>query len=95
MKGVLVAAVLSLAIGLWVLFAFCHGTTGLQFAYPISGASVHIDITTTGAPAIIGLGLTVLGAFLLLVATIIALIELFRRGNEYGHIKRRESTFEE
>ena len=95
MRGVLVTSVVCLGVGVWVLFAFCHGTTGLQFAYPISGASVHIDITTTGAPSVIGVGLTVLGAFLLIVATVIALIGLFRRQGNYGPIKRRENAFEE
>ena len=95
MRGVLITAVICLAVGLWVLFAFCHGTTGLQFASPISAASVHVDITTTGAPAMIGIALTLLGAFLLIVATIIALIGVFRRDSNYGPIKRRENAFEE
>jgi hypothetical protein len=76
-----------------VLFAFCHGNTGVQFAYPLSAASIHIDMTTTGIPAIAGFVLTVLGAFLLIVATIIALFGM-RRSNG-GPVKRRESAFEE
>lgn len=95
MRGVLVTAVVCLAVGLGVLFAFCHGTTGFSFAIPVSAASLHIDITTTGLPAILGLGLTVLGAFLLLVATLIALASMLRRKSENAAPKRRENAFEE
>ena len=95
MKGVLVTAVVCLATGIGVLFAFCHGNTGVQFAYPFSAASVHVDITTTGVPAIAGLILTIAGAILLIVATIIALIGLLGGGGELGPIKRRDSAFEE
>ena len=95
MKGVLVTAVVCLSTGIGVLFAFCHGNTGVQFAYPFSAASVHVDITTTGVPAIAGLILTIGGVMLLMVATIIALIGLFSRDGEMGPIKRRDSAFEE
>lgn len=95
MRGVLVTAVICLAIGPGVLFAFTHGTTGVQLAYPLSAASVHIDITTTGIPAIIGLGLTVIGASLLIVVTIIALVGMRRRAIDNRPTKRRESAFEE
>lgn len=95
MRGVLVTSVLCLAVGLWVLFAFCHGTTGVQFGSELSTASVHLDITTTGIPAIVGALLTGLGAFLLIVATIIALIGMRRRAVDNAPTKRRESAFEE
>ena len=96
MRGVLVTAVVCLAVGVGVLFAFCHGTTGLSLAYPFSGASLHIDITTTGIPAIVGLVLTVLGAFLLIVATILALAAGIRRhSGKNAPAKRRETAFEE
>ena len=95
MRGVLITSVVCLAIGVGVLFAFCHGNTGFQFAYPLSGASVHIDITTTGIPAIVGLILAVAGAFLLIVATIIAVIETLRDDGKTRPMKRRESAFEE
>jgi hypothetical protein len=87
--------VVCLAAGLWVLFAFCHGTTGVQFGSSTSDASVHLDITTTGVPSMIGIGLTAVGAFLLIVATIIALIGLFQRNGRGGSMKRRENAFEE
>lgn len=95
MRGVLVTAVVCLAVGLGVLFGFCHGTTGLSFASPISGSSVHLDITTTGLPGVTGFALTVLGAFLLIVATVIALVGMRRGDGNGGPVKRRESAFEE
>ena len=95
MRGVLVVAVICLAVGIGVLFAFCHGATGVQLASPISAASVHLDITTTGIPAIVGLVLTMLGAFLLIVATIIALAGMRGNGGNHGPLKRRENAFEE
>jgi predicted RND superfamily exporter protein len=94
-RGVLVTAVVCLAAGLWVLFAFCHGTTGVQFGSSLSAASVHVDITTTGIPAVLGLGLTVIGAFLLTVATIIALVGMRRHAVDNSPTKRRENAFEE
>lgn len=95
MRGVLITAVVFLGVGLALLFAFCHGTTGVQFASPLSAASVHIDITTTGIPAMAGCALTVFGAFLLIVSTIIALISMARERVDSRTIKRRESAFEE
>lgn len=95
MRGVLVTAVVCLAVGIGVLFAFCHGNSGVQFAYPFSAASVHIDITTTGIPAMAGFVLTVVGGFLLIVTTIIALAGMRRSAGSLGPMKRRENAFEE
>ena len=95
MKGILVAAVFCLAVGLFIIFYFCNGTTGLSLAYPLSAASIHIDITTTGAGVPFAVGLTLLGCFLLIVATIIALVGLLRRNSEFPPSKRREAAFEE
>jgi len=94
-KGVLVTAVVCLAVGIGVFLGYCHGTTGFQFSDSISAVSIHLDITTTGVAAIVGLVLTLAGAFLLTVATVIALIAIFRRKGESGPMKRRENAFEE
>lgn len=98
MKGVLLAAVVCLGAGLGVVFGYCNGTTGLSFAYPLSGSSIHIDITTTGAGVPVAVGLLVLGSFLLIIASIIALIGLFRSEDDDtpdAPARRRESAFEE
>jgi hypothetical protein len=94
-RGVLVTAFVFLAVGIGVLFAFCHGNSGVQFSYPLAGAMVHLNMTTRGIPAILGLILTILGAFLLLVATLIALVSMARSNSSRGPMKRRESAFEE
>jgi hypothetical protein len=94
MKGVLVTAVACLVAGLFVIFYFCHGTTGLSFAYPLSGCSIHVDITTTGFGVPGAVGLVAIGAFLLMVATIIAVIGMFRRKGDIEPTKRRETAFE-
>lgn len=75
----LLLAVLVLGCGLWILFAYCHGNAGLAFALPVSGSSVSLDLKTTGAPVLIGIPLTAVGAILLLVAIISALMAQFRR----------------
>ncbi|MGC1422350.1 MAG: hypothetical protein WA354_22410 [Terracidiphilus sp.] len=95
MKGVLVVAVVCLAVGIGVIFGYCHGTTGLQFGYPLSVSSIHIDITTTGAGVPIAVGLISIGSLLLIVATIIAVIGMFRRKVDMEPTRRRETAFEE
>ena len=98
MKGVLLVAVVCLGAGLGVVFGYCNGTTGLSFAYPLSGSSVHIDITTTGSGVPAAVGLLAVGAFLLVIATILALIGMFRGEDDDTPdlpSRRRESAFEE
>lgn len=96
MKGVLVTAVACLAAGLFIIFYFCHGTTGLQFGTTLSECSIHIDITTTGMGVPIATGLVGIGAFLLIVATVIALIGMLRSMRTVAPPTRhRDSAFEE
>jgi hypothetical protein len=49
-----------------LIAAYCHGTTSASIAYPFSGSTLHIDLTTTG-PAVLG-GLFFLAAGVLLLA---------------------------
>jgi hypothetical protein len=74
----LLLAVLVLGCGLWILFAYCHGTGGLAFALPVSGSSVSLDLKTAGAPVLIGIPLTAIGAVLLVVAIVSAVLAQFR-----------------
>lgn len=94
MRGVLVVAVVCLSAGIAVIFGYCNGTTGMQLGYPLSASSIHIDITTTGGGVPVAVGLVLLGALLLIIATIVALVGLFRR-NAILPTRRRESAFEE
>ncbi len=78
-----IAAVLFLGVGLGLVFYFCNGTTGFNVAYPVSATSIHIDITTTGIPVLVGVPLTLAGALLLVIALIAAIVAQFgRRGVE-------------
>jgi hypothetical protein len=86
---VVIAAVLFLASGVWTLFAYCHGTTGFNFAVPADGTSLHADVTTTGIPVLVGLPLVGLGGLLLLIAFISAIVVQFR-GNE--HVSEPETS---
>ncbi|HKF48621.1 MAG TPA: hypothetical protein VKB38_14790 [Terracidiphilus sp.] len=75
----LILAALFLGGGLWVLLHYCHGTAGFNFALPISGTSLSVDIKTMGAPALIGLPLFVVGVVLFVVAIVSAVVAQFRR----------------
>jgi len=74
-----IAAVLFLAGGLGLLFGFTNGTTALSVAYPLAETRLHVDITTTGIPALIGVPLLGAGALLLFLALIAAIVSQFRR----------------
>ena len=74
-----IAAVLFLAAGLGLLFGFTNGATGLSVGYPFSETRLHVDITTTGIPALIGVPLVGAGALLLFFALIAAIASQFRR----------------
>ena len=93
MKGILILSVMCLAVGVGLIFGFCNGTTGFNFGYPMSGTSLHIDITTTGVPALAGLALSMLGAFLLVATFFIAIIGMIRRSEPA--LTRREEPFVE
>ena len=93
MKGILIVAVVCLAAGVGLIFGYCDGTTAFNFGLPLSATSLHIDITTKGLPALAGLGLTAAGAFLLIVATMIALVGSFQRRDV--PLTRRQEPFAE
>jgi uncharacterized membrane protein len=91
-NGVLIGSVVFLAVGLGLIFGFCHGTTGFTFGYPFSATSLHLDITTTGLPALAGLVLTGIGCLLLLLSFILA---FGGQGRVYEAPIRRGEPFEE
>jgi hypothetical protein len=99
MRALIIISIACLAIGVGLICYYCNGSTNFSFAFPLSGASLHIDITTSGAPALIGLLLTILGAVLVMITWLIALIrplsrqDTQRRPDEEPH--RREEPFAE
>jgi hypothetical protein len=77
----LIVSVLCLSSGLGLIFGYCNGNVGANAAWPPSGCSLQICTTTTGPGALGGLVLTVLGAALLLCATLVAIINQFLPGH--------------
>jgi hypothetical protein len=95
---VLIAAVLFLGVGLWLVFANCDGTTGLNFGYPLSACKLTLDITTTGVPVLVGIPMAGFGSLLMLIAFVAAIVAQFRGSPEPARKKisaRREAPFEE
>lgn len=93
MRGLVIVSVLCIAGGVGLIFGYGNGTTGLQVASPMAGSALHIDVTTKGWPALTGLALTALGAFLQVLAFYAALSGIIWRSEE--KLKRREQPFEE
>ena len=89
--GPLILAVLSLAAGLTIIFKYGVGTAGFNAAYPVSGASVQMSISTAGPAAIGGMALTALGLLLMLWALVCAVVGQFVGfGTERGRAERME-----
>lgn len=91
----LIGSVISLALGASVLFGYCQGNSSLSLGDSLGAASIHIDITTTGAAALAGLALSAIGSLLLAIAWFVALLAQFRPSQPYAPIKRREAPFQE
>jgi len=70
----LIASVVLLTLGLGLVFGYCHGTVGFGAAYPVSGTSLQLSITTTGLPALAGFVSTLLGMLLLIVEVVQAVV---------------------
>ena len=75
--GPLILAVLFLASGLTIIFAYGIGSAGFNAAYPFSAANLNLSIATTGPAAMGGLALTALGLMVLLWGLICALVGEF------------------
>lgn len=97
MKPLILISVVCLAAGVSVLFAYCNGTTGFTAGYPFSNTSLHLEITTTGVPALAGVPLTLLGAFLLILAWFVALFSRRKKRDDADEIapRRRGEPFQE
>jgi uncharacterized membrane protein len=73
-RRLLITSFVVLAVGVYLICNYCNGSTGFSFAYPVSGSSLKIDITTTGLPALAGVPLAVLGLLLLTSSVVAALV---------------------
>ena len=90
-------AVLFLAAGLGLLIGFTNGTTGLNVGYPFSETRLHLDITTTGIPVLVGVPLVAAGAVLLFFGLIAAVASQFSRPEEIIKLDlpKRSAPFDE
>jgi hypothetical protein len=70
----LILAVASLATGVGLIVAYCHGATSMNVAYPFAGSVLHIDLTTYGPAVLGGLALTALGVLLLAWSVLAAFV---------------------
>ena len=99
MNRVLIAAVILLGVGLWLIFYFCHGNVGFGVGFPVSGTNLHMDVTTMGVPALVGVPMVVIGALLLVIAFIGAIAAQFsektRAESEADLPARRDEPFSE
>jgi predicted membrane channel-forming protein YqfA (hemolysin III family) len=94
-KPLFLVSLVLFAVGVSMIFAFCNGTTGLTLGDSLTAASIHIDITSTGLPVLVGVPLTLLGALLLIVAWFLALFGGFRRHVVEAPPRRRDEPFRE
>lgn len=74
----LIVSFVALVSGLWTLFAWCHGSVGLSFAYPLAGTKLSIDTTSTGGVVLIGIPLVIFGVLFMLIALFAAFLAQFR-----------------
>ena len=71
-------AVLSLGVGLYLIFNYCQGSIGAAAGDHIAAWNIKFDFTTTGWPMILGVPLTLLGSLLLIIATISTIVAEIR-----------------
>ena len=70
----LIVAVVFLTTGLGLIFGFTHGTVGFGAAYPVAGTALEVSLKTTGLPALAGVITTLIGALVLIIALVQALV---------------------
>jgi hypothetical protein len=70
----LIGAVVFLAVGVGLILRYCQGTTAFNVAYPFSGSTLHLDLTTTGPAVLGGLFLIAIGLLFLLWSLLAAIV---------------------
>jgi hypothetical protein len=89
----LLLAVLLLTTGIFFITSYCHGTAGFDAGIPVDGTKIHIDITTTGWPALIGAPCTLFGLFFLCIAFLSAIgKEILLRKTRTATLASSETT---
>jgi hypothetical protein len=77
-RRLMFVAVLSMAIGLYLIFNYCQGSIGAAAGDHIAAWNIKFDFTTSGWPMILGVPLTLLGSILLIVAMISTIVAEIR-----------------
>jgi hypothetical protein len=95
LKPLLLISVVCLALGVGLVFGYCNGTTGMTMGDSLAAASIHIDITTTGVPVLVGIPFTFAGAFLLFIAWVLAIFGGSKRNAVEPAPRRRDEPFQE
>ncbi len=75
-QKMILGAVLFLAIGIVWITSYWNGSVGLSAAHPVAGSTFTMNITVTGWPALGGVLLSVLGAVLLLISAVMAVVDI-------------------
>lgn len=88
----LLAAAVFLAAGLWLIFFYGTANNGFSAAFPFSNSTLRLDMTITGPGAVGAVALAAIGALLLALAVLTAIIS--QLGLLFGGGKTREETEE-
>jgi len=72
-----IGGIVCLATGIALIVGYCHGTTSFFAAYPFSGSTLHIDLTTTGPGVLGGLALIAIGLVFMVWAVLAAIVSQF------------------
>jgi len=90
--GPVILAVVLLACGMTMIFAYGLGTAGFSAGYPLSAANLHISIATSGPAAVGGLALVALGLLAMVWALLCAVVGLFSfGGSDESRLERMEN----
>jgi hypothetical protein len=82
-----------LAAGLWLIVTYGHNTT--VFNMPVDQSMLHIDLTTTGIAALVGVPLALLGGALLAIAVLVSIVLQFMPHSHHARYYDEDEEDEE
>jgi len=83
-----IGAAVCLATGVALIVAYCHDASSANIAYPFSGSTLHVDLTTTGPAVLGGLIFLALGILFLAWSLLAAIV------SQIGLLFHREDRIE-
>jgi hypothetical protein len=72
-----IAAVALIGGGVWTIFQYCHGETGFNFAWPMDGSKLTLNLTTYGPAVWASVLLIAAGLLMLAIALVFTIIFQF------------------